>query len=61
MIPEHITAIANNCDYLEEINLGEVTHLNDECISTQLSVYGVATEIEVKEPSAISPSLFLGY
>ena len=38
VIPEHITAIANNCDYLEEINLGEVTHLNDECISTLLQM-----------------------
>ena len=36
--PEHIIDIAINCDFLEHINLGEVTHLNDNCINTLLQL-----------------------
>lgn len=32
VLPKHIVDIAKNCDLLESINIGEVTHLDDNCI-----------------------------
>jgi len=58
VLPEHITNIATNCDFLEQINLGEVTHLNDSCIDMLLQIRKGTLKVLVLDGEDLSDNAF---
>lgn len=58
VLPEHIVEIAKNCESLEKVNLGEVTHLNDECIDILLKSRKGTLKVLVLDGEDLSENAF---
>jgi len=58
VLPEHIVNIAKNCVGLEKINLGEVTHLNDESIDTLLRLRKSTLKVLILDGEDLSDNAF---
>ena len=58
MLPDHVMNIAQNCDSLQKINLGEVTHLNDECIDMLLRLRKGSLKVLVLDGEDLSDNAF---
>ena len=58
VLPEHVIDLATNCDFLEKINLGEVTHLNDDCIEILLQTRKNTLKVLVLDGEHLSEKAF---
>ena len=58
VLPEHIMNIAQNCDSLQKINLGEVTRLNDESIDMLLRLRKGSLKVLVLDGEDLSDNAF---
>ena len=58
VLPDHVMNIAQNCDSLQKINLGEVTHLNDECIDMLLRLRKGSLKVLVLDGEDLSDNAF---